>query len=122
MAEPLDDIQGIAFEDLFDLDYIQRLQDLVAEATGVACQILRPDGTFITERSNYCRLCGDIIRGNKKGLARCSESDTSLGKLDLEGPNIYLCRSAGLLEAGAPIRIGGKHIATWVRIPGEPGH
>ena len=113
MTQPSDDIQRIAFEDLFNLEYIQRLQDFVAEATGVACQILRPDGTFITERSNYCRLCGDIIRGTEKGLANCSESDTSLGKLNLDGPNIYLCRSAGFLEAGAPICVGGKHIATW---------
>ena len=83
MTVASDDIQGIAFEDLFNLEYIQRLQDFLAEATGVACQILRPDGTFITERSNYCHLCGDIIRGTEKGLARCSESDTSLGKLNL---------------------------------------
>ena len=107
------DAEAITFEDLFDLEEIQRLQDFLAEATGVACQILRPDTTFITERSNYCRLCGDIIRGNEKGLAKCNESDTSLGELNLDGPNIYHCRSAGFLEAGAPICVGGQHIATW---------
>ncbi len=103
----------ISFENLFDLEEIQHIQDLFAKATGVACQILRPDGTFITERSNYCRLCGDIIRENEKGLAKCNESDTSLGQLNPEGLNIYRCGSAGLLEAGAPICVAGKHIATW---------
>ncbi|NWH05963.1 PAS domain S-box protein [Desulfobacter latus] len=107
------DDEAISFEDLFDLKEIQRLQELFARATGVACQILRPDGTFITERSNYCRLCGDIIRGNEKGLAKCTESDTLLGKLNPGGLNIYRCRSAGLLEAGAPICLDGRHIATW---------
>lgn len=105
--------ETVSFEDLYDLKEIQRLQDRFARATGVACQILRPDGSFITERSNYCRLCGDIIRGSEKGLVKCTESDTSLGQLSAEGLNIYRCRSAGLLEAGAPICIEGRHIATW---------
>ena len=103
----------VLFEDLFDLGEIQHLQDLFADAEGVACQILRPDGTFITERSNYCHLCGDIIRCNKKGLAKCTASDSKLGKINSEGLNIYRCESAGLLEAGAPIFIEGRHIATW---------
>ena len=57
LTRPLDDAEGITFEELFNLDDIQRLQDEFAEATGVASIITHPDGTPITAPSNFCRLC-----------------------------------------------------------------
>jgi PAS domain S-box-containing protein len=48
VTRPLDDVGDIAFEELLDLDDLQRLQDQYAVATGVASLITRPDGTPIT--------------------------------------------------------------------------
>lgn len=104
----------IRFEDLFDLDDIQRLQDEFSDATGVASLVTRPDGTPLTRPSNFTRLCSLIIRNTEKGCANCFRSDAALGRLCLEGPTVQPCLSGGLWDAGAGISVGGKHVANWL--------
>jgi len=110
----LQDIGDIAFEDLFDLAAIQRLQDDFCAATHVAALITRPDGSHVTAPSNFCRLCRDIIRKSDKGIANCKNSDASLGQYHPGEPIIRPCLSAGLWGAGSSIQVNGKHIANWL--------
>ncbi len=105
---------NISFEDLFNFDDIQRLQDQFSRATGVASIITRVDGVPITRPSNFCRLCRDIIRKTEKGLANCYKSDAAIGKLNIQGPTIQTCMSGGLWDAGAGIFVGKKHLANWL--------
>jgi PAS domain S-box-containing protein len=114
LTRPLDDPADVEFEDLFNLNNIQRLQDEFAEATGVASIITRPDGTPITAPSNFCRLCNDIIRKTEKGRDNCYKSDAVIGRLSLQGPTVQPCMSGGLWDAGAGISAGGRHIANWL--------
>ena len=114
LTRPLEDTEGIQFEDMFNLADIQRLQDEFANATRVASIITRPDGTPITNPSNFCRLCSDIIRKTEKGQANCFRSDAMLGQLSVSGPTIRPCMSGGLWDAGAGISVGGRHIANWL--------
>ncbi|MBI5843891.1 MAG: PAS domain S-box protein [Deltaproteobacteria bacterium] len=114
LVRPLDSPEGIAFEDMFNLKDIQRLQDEFAYATGVASIITHTDGRPITAPSNFCRLCSDIIRKTEKGLANCYHSDAVIGRACLEGPTIQPCLSGGLWDAGAGITVGGRHIANWL--------
>lgn len=114
LTRPLDDPERIAFDDLFNIEDIQRLQDQFAEATGVASIITHTDGTPITKPSRFCRLCADIIRKTEKGLLNCYQSDDVLGRRNSEGPVIRHCLGGGLWNAGAGISVGGKHIATWL--------
>jgi len=102
------------FFDLFNLDEIQRLQDLFSDATRVASIITHPDGTPITKPSNFCRLCEDIIRKTEIGCTNCFKSDATLGGINTHGPRIQKCLSVGLWDAGASISVGGKHIANWL--------
>lgn len=111
---PLDNTERIVFEDLFDLKDIQRLQDQFAEAAGVASIITHTDGTPITQPSNFCRLCRDIIRQTDKGLSNCFKSDTTIGRFHPEGPVVLPCLSGGLWDAGAAISVEGRHIANWL--------
>jgi len=104
----------LEFSDLFDLEDIQAIQDAFSAATGVASLITRPDGTPITRPSNFCRLCGDIIRGTEKGLANCQRSDAMLGRPDPGGASFRPCLSGGLWDAGASISAGGEHVANWL--------
>ncbi|MCP4551447.1 MAG: hypothetical protein GY834_05280, partial [Bacteroidetes bacterium] len=103
-----------AFEDLFDLTEIQAIQDSFAETTGVASIITTVDGEPITQPSNFCRLCKDIIRKTKKGLANCKYSDAAIGIYNPDGPIVQPCLSGGLWDAGASISVGGYHIASWL--------
>ena len=57
----------VYLNELFNLDDIQRLQDLFADAHGVASIITQVDGTPITKPSNFTNLCMNIIRKTEKG-------------------------------------------------------
>lgn len=114
LTRPLDDAQGIAFTDLFDLAEIQEIQDAFAAATGVASIITHPDGTPLTRPSNFCRLCNDIIRKTEKGLANCMYSDAVIGRYNPNGPIMQPCLSGGLWDGGASITVGERHIANWL--------
>jgi len=107
-------IGGIQFSDLFDLNELQKIQDLFSDATGVASIITRPDGTPITRPSNFCRLCNNIIRQTEKGLHNCFKSDAVIGRQSTSGPVIMPCLSGGLWDAGASITVGGQHVANWL--------
>ena len=114
LTQPLENVKGIEFSDLFHLDDIQNLQDEFANATGVASIITGVDGAPITEPSYFCTLCKDIIRNTKIGKENCLKSDSFIGKPSDKGPRIHECMSGGLWDAGAAIKIGDKHIANWL--------
>ena len=114
LTRPLDQANGIEFDELFNIEDIQRLQDQFAQAAGVASIITHTDGKPITRASNFCRLCGDIIRQTDKGLANCHMSDSVIGRYHPEGPVVRPCLSGGLWDAGASITVSGRHIANWL--------
>nr|WP_320010842.1 PAS domain S-box protein [uncultured Desulfobulbus sp.] len=105
---------SFSFEELFDLDRIQQIQDEFANATNVASIITRTDGVPITRPSNFTRLCSGIIRQTEVGCANCFRSDAILGRHHPEGPIVQLCLSGGLWDAGASISVGGHHVANWL--------
>ncbi len=114
LTRPLDRAGDLEIEDLFNLDELQKLQDDFAYATGVASLITRPDGTPITKPSNFSRLCGKIIRTNETGAKECEANDAVVSLSVSDHSNIIPCQSIGLMHAGAPIRVGGQLIATWL--------
>jgi two-component system cell cycle sensor histidine kinase/response regulator CckA len=100
-------------QDLIALDEIQAMQDAFAEATGVASIITDVDGVPITRPSRFCRLCREVIRGTPRGLANCLSSNAALGR-EADGPIVRKCLSAGLLDGGASVYVGDRHIANWL--------
>ncbi len=114
LTSPLAAAGNISFEDLFDSALIQRIQDEFSNATGVAAIITRPDGTPITQPSNFTRLCRTIIRATELGRANCFKSDAVLGRHHPGGPIVQLCLSGGLWDAGASITVDGHHVANWL--------
>lgn len=114
LTQPLEGAEGIGFDNLFNIDDIQAIQDNFSNATGVASIITDPDGNPITKPSNFCRLCRDIIRKSEIGLRNCIKSDAVIGRHLTKGPRIQHCLSGGLWDAGAAITVGGKHIANWL--------
>ncbi|MGC4117220.1 MAG: PocR ligand-binding domain-containing protein [Myxococcales bacterium] len=113
-AEPVGSLESIQFEDLFEVEEIQRLQDSFAAATGVASIITRTDGTPITRPSRFCHLCLNVIRKTERGLANCMQSDAHLGQLNPGGPRVQRCLSAGLYDGGTTLRVGEHPIAYWL--------
>jgi len=106
--------ETLKFEDLFDSETIQRLQDQFADATRVASIITRPDGVPLTKPSNFTKFCFGIVRNTEIGLMKCIRSDAVIGGCHSDCPHIQPCLSAGLWDAGVPIVVGGVHVANWM--------
>jgi len=102
------------FQELFNMDEIQELQDAFAQATGVASIITDPEGRPLTKPSNFCDLCMNIIRKTEKGEANCFKSDSLIGRKNPGGPIVQPCLSGGLLDGGSSICVGDLHIASWL--------
>lgn len=113
LNQPLGDTGDICFEDLFDLNEIQMMQDAFARATGVASLITDHTGRWITKPSCFTHLCGDIIRKTPKGCENCRKSDVILGRVHPGGPVVQCCLSGGLWDGGTSICVEGRHIASW---------
>jgi anti-anti-sigma factor len=112
-SEMLPDTESLRFEDLFDLQEIQQIQDAFSLATGVASVITNTDGEPITQPSNFCSLC-QLIRSTERGLINCMHSDAELGRVNTDGPHVQPCLSGGLYDGGTSIMAGERHIANWL--------
>jgi ligand-binding sensor protein len=107
--------KAVTFEELFDLEQIQQIQDAFAEATNVASIITTPDGVPITKPSNFRYLCMEVIRKTDKGLHNCYKSDSIIGAVSSEGRAVVSpCLSGGLWDGGASIHFGTQHVANWL--------
>jgi len=114
LTRPLNDAEAITFSDLFNLHDIQRLQNELADATGVASIITYPNGTPITNPSNFTRFCSTIVGTAKNECANCYCSPSLRNHLLTKGPTIWQCAGCGLWQAGSRISIGGRHLANWL--------
>ncbi len=107
------DLSKLRFQDLFDIDEIQRFQDAFAQAVGVASLITDTEGVPITRPSHFTRFCR-MIRQMPPGLRRCMDSDAYIGLLNPVGPILGLCKSGWLLDGGTGIAVGQRQIANWL--------
>lgn len=117
-----ENIDKYKFEDLFDMDEVQRLTDAISEALEIGIVIVSPEGVPITKPSNFCSFCKEVVRHSELGNHNCEYSDSVLGRKS-DRPIVSRCLSAGLMDAGVSIVIDGKHLASWmigqVQIEGE---
>ena len=108
-------VKNVSLTDLIGLKDLQQIQDAFAAANDVASIISDVNGKPITKASNFCGVC-EIIRSTEKGNLSCIKSAKILGEKAkaLMKPAYEKCLSCGFVDAGAPIIVGGKHIANWL--------
>ena len=101
--------------DIIDSKDLQHIQDAFSNANNVASVILDTRGNPLTQESHSQELC-KLIRKTTIGARNCFEADKWLRQeaFDRKKPVQEKCSTCGLLEAGAPIIIGGKHLGTWM--------
>jgi len=104
----------LQYTDFFKLEELQTIQDLFADATGVASIITDLDGTPITKPSNFCRLCESIVRQTQKGCKNCMKSDAVLAAESNSRPSVQTCTSVGLMESSTQIIVDGVPVANWI--------
>jgi signal transduction histidine kinase len=101
--------------DIIEVKDLQEIQDSFTEATGVASVITDQNGTPITVPSNLSNVC-TLIRQTVKGKENCTLSEKKIGQhaAQIGKPAIEQCFGCGFVNAGAPIYIGNRLIATWI--------
>jgi PAS domain S-box-containing protein len=105
--------EAISFEDFFELEEIQRIQDEFSASTGVASLITAADGRPITAPSGSTYLCSEIVQKTEAGCSGCREPEAAIGGFGPEGPALRHCMGGGLWIAEASIAVGGRHVANW---------
>lgn len=100
------------FQDIFDIEFLQKLIDSLSVALQVGISIRGPRGERFTRDSDYCRFCRDVVKKSPIGRARCDLSDRALSAHNDEEPYICHCLSAGLTDASVPILVEGRHLAS----------
>jgi PAS domain S-box-containing protein len=110
--KPLGDFK---LTDIYDISQLQKIQDSFSATHNVACVITDPEGVPITKPSNFSPVC-KMVRTSKKGQELCRASDKSIGQKAKNAlkPISVVCSNCGFVDAGAPIIVGGKHVATWM--------
>ena len=102
-----------SFQDMIDVEQIQKLLESFCSAVNVEAAIIDLEGEVIIG-SNWQRICTNFHRFNKETCAKCIESDTVLAnKLAKEKKyTLYKCKN-GLTDAAAPIFVDNEHIANF---------
>ncbi len=108
-------ISDFSLLDIYDLAQLQKIQDAFSTLHNVASVISDPQGNPITKPSNFSSVC-KLIRSSAKGEVLCRVSDKLVGEKarSILKPISTACATCGLIDAGAPIIVGGKHVATWM--------
>jgi excisionase family DNA binding protein len=95
--------------DLLPISCIQPIQDVFAEALGIAAVTTDADGKRITDVSNQSRFCR-LIQSTERGRARCRDSWVELGRRAHGRPVIARCH-AGLSYAGSRVEVNNQLVA-----------
>ncbi len=99
------------FSELVDLKTIEALVTDFHEVVGTADAIIDLDGVVIVG-AGWQDICTKFHRVHFATCAKCLESDTSIVNNLMKGDGyaVYQCMN-GLVEAAAPIKIEGEHVA-----------
>lgn len=102
--------------DLVEKNKLEQILKAFTDVTKVASIITEVDGKPITEQHNFTSLCKNYSRSTPQGCQKCYESDSFGGHATqrMKKCVIYNCRNAGLLDCGAPIIVGGRHLANFM--------
>ncbi len=107
-------IDGVSLTELVEVSYLQRLQNSFAAVNGVSSIIRDLEGRPITRPSLLNEAC-QMVRNAPRGYAACR---AHLEKLSATLSSSLLpaygrCSHLGLLHAGMPIVVEGRHLANW---------
>lgn len=90
---------ALSLRSIVDVKELQRMQNLLSDATGLAAVILDASGQPVTKPSNYPDFCRKV-GGSMVGKERC-------GQCAKNGSGIYRCH-AGLMEFSKYLMVDGK--------------
>lgn len=103
-------VSNLHFEDLFEIEKIQKLQDLFSKVNGVASIITSPDGGRITEPSNFRDICLSSCDFNSNSLCVFDGAKKNL----VDSERILRCGKYNFQALTTEIIIEGNYVANWI--------
>ena len=105
-------MENVVFEEIFDIETLQKLMDSLSKSFEVGLCIRSPQGERLLQDSVSCDFCRDIVQKSPLGKKQCEESDVVLSAYKEISPKICRCKSAGLMDAGINLIVDGIHIGS----------
>ena len=99
--------------DLIDLEQLEKIQDSLSKALGIASITVDNNGEPVTKESEFTNFCMSQTRKSVEGAKRCYQCDVDGGTLSAKTnkPAVYRCH-AGLVDFAVPILIDGIQIGS----------
>lgn len=99
------------FFELVEMKKVQKMMDLLYDATGILTAVLDLEGNVLTA-SGWCGICVKFHRKHPTTNNRCGISDQQINKMLKEGERyvIYPCEN-GLMDAATRVMVRGYHVA-----------
>ncbi|MEC1772720.1 sensor histidine kinase [Schinkia azotoformans] len=99
-------------QEIIDLDFLQKVQDSFAKATGLAAITVDFRGNPVTEYSNFSLFCKKI-REDQQLYDKCLKCDAYGGLEAVRRENFFMYRChTGLVDIAVPIIIKGQFIGS----------
>lgn len=105
-------MENVVFEEIFDIETLQKLMDSLSKSFEVGLCIRSPQGERLLQDSVFCDFCRDVVQRSPLGKKQCEESDVVLSAYKEVSPKICRCKSAGLIDAGINLIVDGIHIGS----------
>lgn len=104
LTSPVGGASDVRFNDVFDIEKIQMLQDAFAESFDISSVLVTPEGSRITRASGRIDECG---------IRNCllTPAQITLGRRGIEP---FICPDCGQFFGGAGILAGQVHLANWL--------
>ena len=109
------DVSSFSLIDVFDLEMLQRLQDVFSETFQMPSIIYGLDGKPITQPSSFTSFCS-LVRSTEKGAGKCEKFDRELFDYIKENQKPHIrtgCIIPDMITGTVPIVINGRHLANW---------
>jgi ligand-binding sensor protein len=99
-------------EGIIDIEFLQKVQDAFAKATGLAAITVDYRGNPITKYSRFCKFC-NIVRKDPNLMAQCFKCDAFGGLEAARMGNfyVYYCH-CGLVDFAVPIIVQGQYLGS----------
>lgn len=100
----------LSLEKIINIESFQKIQDDIAQATGMAIIMVNYEGKPITSHSNCTKFCS-MIRKIEKYSALCEKCDSrgGLESVRMKNSYIYICHK-GLVDFAAPIIVKDQYL------------
>ena len=108
-------MEQLHLTELFDMEILQRIQNLFSEIEGISAGISDENGIAVVEHNSNCDFCSKYTKKSPEGLRRCQLCDKrgAQAAMEKKAPQIYTCH-AGLTDFAAPIMLNGRFLGCFL--------